>query len=583
MAFSTPRLSNRASPYYRPSTARARSPTREEQSLSLKQVIGTTATSNNGFSSINGGGAFAFIAGSGAVVVTLSEGAQTKQRFYHARPAANPVVTTPSIYDSPTPTGQHGSRQRTAASLRESSYGAVPTNSPFHDYNESPGAKTGGNTRSKAATCVALSPDGKLVAIGETGHKPRVLIFSTAKDSPRDIPQNALSEHTFGVRCLAFSPDSQYLASLGDINDGFLYIWTINQRSGTAFLKASNKCTSNIRQIAWMGNNLVTAGTRHVKVWRLDQASNSPSKRFSDIGIFSASPSGRTLIGRNCLLGPLLDKTFTAVEPISHVQAIVCSDAGDVCLLDDSDPAPSFTKITDAGFPITALTAQPRGFVLISGIQNQLKRMNVISATGLLLPDSTFDLEDAGVERGVASSSPIIAQGLVKEGLVLIDQARGIHIFRKDIDTPVTTSFPLKHCFPAHPGAVLGIRSLPSSSKLGAFMTWSADGTVLSWSSEGLFTSISKVVLDQLAQQSEEYINELKVAHSFCRGKYLVSGDRLGVLRCDCNCVHCFFVYQYTDFIPGLSRSPQSEHAPISKPTVMRSLISLSTRATMTC
>lgn len=92
----------------------------------------------------------------------------------------------------------------------------------------------------------------------QTGYKPRVLVFSTASDAPSDMPLTSLADHTFGVKCVAFSPDSQYLASLGSANDGFLYVWSINQRTGAATLHASNKCTSNINRIAWMGNNLIT-------------------------------------------------------------------------------------------------------------------------------------------------------------------------------------------------------------------------------------------------------------------------------------------------------------------------------------
>jgi WD40 repeat protein len=57
------------------------------------------------------------------------------------------------------------------------------------------------------------------LAVGETGYNPRVLIFSMSKDVPSDVPVAAMSEHTFGVRDVAFSPDSKYLASIGTANE----------------------------------------------------------------------------------------------------------------------------------------------------------------------------------------------------------------------------------------------------------------------------------------------------------------------------------------------------------------------------
>jgi len=57
---------------------------------------------------------------------------------------------------------------------------------------------------------------------------------------------------------VAFSPNSKFLATLGEVNDGFLYIWNVNTKNGVATLHASNKCTTTIKQIAWMGDTLVT-------------------------------------------------------------------------------------------------------------------------------------------------------------------------------------------------------------------------------------------------------------------------------------------------------------------------------------
>lgn len=92
----------------------------------------------------------------------------------------------------------------------------------------------------------------------QTGYNPRVLVFSTAQDALPDVPLSILTDHTFGVQSLAFSPDSQYLATLGSPNDGFLFIWTINLKNGSAKLHSANKCTSFVRDMCWVGHSLVT-------------------------------------------------------------------------------------------------------------------------------------------------------------------------------------------------------------------------------------------------------------------------------------------------------------------------------------
>ena len=85
-----------------------------------------------------------------------------------------------------------------------------------------------------------------------------MLIYSTAKDAPSDVPLSILTDHTFGVRGLAFSSDSQYLATLGDTNDGFLFVWSVSLKSGAAKLHSTNKCTSSIRDMCFMGQTLIT-------------------------------------------------------------------------------------------------------------------------------------------------------------------------------------------------------------------------------------------------------------------------------------------------------------------------------------
>lgn len=188
-----------------------------DSSLSLKRVIGCSTTA---FDCHPPSRSFAYTAGAAAVVVTLDDNLEVSQRFFRARPNAPTLTAAAGASFAPSTPQNPGqeSRNRAAASLREAGIGY---NAPsYGSGDDGSGGKTWtARERIKAATCLSFSPDGKWLAVGETGYNPRVLIFSMSKDVPSDVPVAAMSEHTFGVRDVAFSPDSKYLASIGTANE----------------------------------------------------------------------------------------------------------------------------------------------------------------------------------------------------------------------------------------------------------------------------------------------------------------------------------------------------------------------------
>ncbi|KAL1652717.1 hypothetical protein SLS61_004699 [Didymella pomorum] len=521
---------------------------RAEATLTLRTVIGTTARTANAFDSLPSARCFAYTAGTAAVVATVDAQHNISQRFYRARPTTNPINSSSSIYGGPSTPTQNESRNRAAASLREVSIGASPLASPaLNDWNDSPNNRAWtSREKIKAATCVSFSPDGKFLAVGETGYKPRVLIFSNSSDAPSDTPLTSLVEHQYGVNCVAFSPDSRYLASIGTAQDGFLYVWSIHPRTGAAMLHSSNKCVSNINRMTWMGNKLITVGTRHVKVWSLEERSLvqrvSSKPRQSDMFIGSTN---KPLSGRNCVLGDLQDAIFTSVCQVAPNKAIVASERGDLCLIDETDREQTFSRVAHAGFSVSSMAVDGKGRIHLAGSQGGLKTLAVASLTSKLTPPPSPSTQGSRGDSPSISitdcSNPINAIGCLTDHIVTVDSQRAIrlsHLCATLHDSSSAASAPddeasigdVIHTLPAQGDSVLGVRVLSGANNLdAAYYTWAADGTVIFWSQTGSTRRYLQVALE--ASPESDLPNELRTVRASSDASFLVTGDKLGVLR----------------------------------------------------
>ena len=293
-----------------------------------------------------------------------------------------------------------------------------------------------------------------------------------------------------------------------------------------------------------MGNNVVTVGARHVKVWRVEQAQSAsqPKGRLdleSSAAATPGSPGGgpKTFGGRNCLLGSLLDATFTCATAVSHCKAILCTSQGDVCLLDDSDKSQTLDRVAKVNFGVQCVYLdESRGLVWVGGKDQTTKAFTLESLTSpASLPESPKPL--SGASSPSVSISPklshVLALGAVRERIVSSDSERNVRI--RDVEVG-----PKAYCLgadskhlPAHDSAVLGVCELlyRSGSDNADFLTYSASGTVLFWLLDGMCISKMDIKLDQLQCADPGDLNELKVLVASSLDGSLFSGDKRGVLR----------------------------------------------------
>lgn len=353
-------------------------------------------------------------------------------------------------------------------------------------------------------------------------------MFSTSGPAHQDVPLSSLSDHSFGVQSLAFSPDSKWLCSLGNTHDGFLLLYAVNPKTGSARLHASNKC-SNVRAITWMGTSIITFGTRHVKVWRIAKPASPRKGRLGvENGGSPSSPGPKTLSGRNCLLGTLIDANFTAAVAIAGDLAILGTFNGDICLLDDGDRTQRLDLLSHVEFPIncihydsatdTAVIAGDGGAIATFAVS----KTRISGETDIALHAVTDP-----------SRGNVVAIGKVDSGYVMIDSNHVVDIWTTIPSTNPKSAQGFVKRLSAHESAVVGVCSLEAwkGPVEADFLTYSARGTVLFWRNDGSCSARIEIKFEQSFDSPTSGSNELKaISPSSKRGR-LLAGDKSGILQ----------------------------------------------------
>lgn len=465
--------------------------------LQFVAVEGTSATSAAHISVV--GDMLAYTASGGVVVSTLGPDKQiVNQRFFVAN-------THKESHDSGYAAFADYSMD---TEVRRDVFG-YPKNSTHTHGNDNADSSIGETEGSKlkdrvrSVSCVALSPNKRVLAVGETGYLPRILLYSLAPNSSQH-PFAILQEHSFGVKQIVFSPDSRYFSSLGDYNDGYLNVWKLTGSS--VQLRYANKCTSIVGDMVWHDDgtttyNIITAGLRSVKVWSFEPIENGPGNKVS------------ALPGRNVVLGKYLDFHFLEMVLLNANQIIL--NGGNTLFILENLHA------------LKPVAQSPLGF---SGLCPNLESQTLwyFDSTSLAQKLDLSSLHEVSVNLPSAPTSPL---KLAKK-MSLLNLTDPLHMktFRLDEDHIVTLKGPHKICLLRlkHDEfiPVLELSSSPISSAeattSGEILMLRKDGQVHLVSSDGKINKLCDFDLSFDPNITNELSGVAK------NEEYLFVGDKLG-------------------------------------------------------
>ncbi|KAF8984818.1 mitogen-activated protein kinase binding protein 1 [Entomortierella lignicola] len=330
----------------------------------------------------------------------------------------------------------------------------------------------------KLISCLSFSPDGQFLAVGETGHQPRIMIWEVSSQTL----VGELHGHKFGVQAVQFSPNSKHLVSLGFQHDGYIHLW--NWKAGLQI--ASNRVTTKVNALAFSadGTFFVTAGLRHIKFWYLNVGAN---KR----GLANT----KVLDGRAAILGDLRDGNYVdaACSTDGRFTYAITSN-GILCLFSEGRAMEKWINLHTRGaysvnlderFVICACTDgnvrlfEPETLQYIGTLPKP-------SPTGELSRNMDSDLEDADTTNSIFSDVLASQYDATSGCLMCIYSDRSLYVW--DINDPLSAKASRSHH--SHSDCIWGTEIIPksvddtdgSAYPPDTFVTYSADGSIIFWS-----------------------------------------------------------------------------------------------------
>jgi WD40 repeat protein len=225
------------------------------------------------------------------------------------------------------------------------------------------------------------------------------------------------------------------------------------------------------------------------------------------------------------------------VGSISDQEAVVGTESGAVCLIDDREGTQKLCTVVQLGFGVTSLAVDfDRECVWLGGRGRRMQRLSFEDIRSSLV--STTPMSPARMEKGAADKKskapPVTCMGSLSSHLVTVEATREIHIYPMDSlkDEGEQVQEPGENSMPAHRDPVLGIRRLKTPNAFSAdFFSWSRNGSVNFWEAKGKCLHSKVVPFEQNQAFEDDIANELKVLRAGDNADWFVSGDKFGVLR----------------------------------------------------
>ena len=321
-----------------------------------------------------------------------------------------------------------------------------------------------------------------------------------------------------------------------------------------------------------MGNTIISVGTRHVKLWRLDEGIvTSPVKNGTEVprktDRVPQLQGPKVLQGRNCILGSMADGCFTSVTTISSDQALIGTAEGDLCLLEASDELCSLKRIQVLPFEISAVSVDQQcqnvavggkgGFFVTFALrpflsgnlidENSISRIigSDILAVGYQADIPMIVGADHSIivdpeERAQMPTIPVHEHEL-SNGMDFNGSVHSVNSKLEESEKPFCAKIkPIERyaagitegCYlSSHSSSVLGIQALHKMNKFSSdFLTFSSDGTVIFWTIDGQRRHQRKLHLLPASNNEDGKPNEVKALRASESGEAIIYGDALGTL-----------------------------------------------------
>jgi mitogen-activated protein kinase binding protein 1 len=307
-----------------------------------------------------------------------------------------------------------------------------------------------------------------------------------------------------------------------------------------ATLHSSNKCTVLVNSMVWVGQCLLTVGLRFVKCWKPEDdvlairrdsepvpSVATPRQRTNDFGNSILSPRHKVLSGKNSLLGDLIDANFVAAVAVSEDNAMVCTDAGELCLLSDCSATQTLTMTANTAFRATAVMLDESRRVVAAGPSGKRKTFALDSLSSPLNGRAHRRQTITPIKTSRTDIPVTLAMGSLQNAMVELDSMRGITLSKSDsAEEQLRESNQLV----AHSGAVQGVQNFSSSSiPASAFLTFSSDGSIHIWTAHGINAATLQVPVES-SSDMYDMVNELKAVASLQNGTHIAAGDKYGTL-----------------------------------------------------